>query len=144
MRRHSDSIFYRILKQNFNIGCITTQKDYSNMSSPFLFNKNSERRDEMEPCMQIKAITEVTQQAINNSHRLDGHDKKIEEIEKTQTQILLDLNGNIKLLTVEMAGVKKDVQELKDKPVKRYETVVTVMITAVVSGLVGYVVSRLF
>ncbi len=97
----------------------------------------------MEPCMQIKAITEVTQRAISNTHRIDGHDKKIEEIEKTQTQILVDLNGNMKLLTHEMSGVKKDVQELKDRPVKRYETVITVIITAITSGLVGYLLSRL-
>ncbi|WP_027628106.1 hypothetical protein [Ruminiclostridium cellobioparum] len=93
--------------------------------------------------MQIKAITEVTQRAISNTHRIDGHDKKIEEIEKTQTQILVDLNGNMKLLTHEMSGVKKDVQELKDRPVKRYETVITVIITAITSGLVGYLLSRL-
>ncbi len=105
----------------------------------------------MEPCSNVQAITEVTQRAISNTHRLDAHDKKIEEIEKTQTQILLDLTGNIKLLTQqqevtnkEIAGIKQDVKELKEKPTKRYETVVTVIITAVVSGLVGYIVSRLF
>ncbi len=105
----------------------------------------------MEPCSNVQTITEIQQRGISNTHRLDAHDKKIDEIEKTQTQILLDLTGNMKLLTQqqeiankEIAGIKQDVKELKEKPTRRYETIVTVMITALVSGLVGYIISRLF
>ena len=104
----------------------------------------------MEPCSMVKEITEVVQRSASNTHRLDGHDRKIEEIERTQTQILLDLNSNMKILTKqleiangEIAGIKQDVRELKDKPVKRYDTAVTVFITAVVSGAIGYILSRL-
>lgn len=105
----------------------------------------------MEPCSRIQDITKIEQRAISNTHRLDGHDRKIEEIEKTQTQILLDLTGNVKLLTQqqevankEISGIKQDVKDLKEKPSKRYDTAVTVIITAIVSGVVGYVISHLF
>ena len=102
-------------------------------------------------CSKVKELTEVAQRCASNTHRLDGHDRKIEEIERTQTSILLDLASNMKLLTKqieiangEISGIKQDVKELKEKPVRRYDTVVTVIITALVSGVVGYALSRLF
>jgi phage-related minor tail protein len=83
---------------------------------------------------------------------------RINKLEENQ-EILMDMNASIKALTEQSKGqkedmlnfkkdikedineVKNDVKELKEKPAKRWETIVTTIITVFVSGLVGAVLA---
>jgi len=85
----------------------------------------------------IERLTEVEQRSKSNTHRLDG----IEDNQK----ILYEMNTNIKLLaqqgiqhTQKIECIEQDVKVLKDKPAKRWDLVVTCLITAVVSVLITY------
>lgn len=111
----------------------------------------------MEPCNQIERIAQIEQRGASNTHRLDAHDNKIDKIEATQTQILLDLTGNmremtgnIKLLTQQQEaasrdinGIKDDVRELKEKPGKRWDTATVAIITTIIGSVIGFVISKL-
>jgi gas vesicle protein len=44
----------------------------------------------------------------------------------------------------EIAELKCDVRELKEKPAKRWNTLETVIITALASGLIGFFLSKIF
>lgn len=72
---------------------------------------------------------------------------RIDDVEKKQDN-LADLVSSVKVLADREARVeddvneiKTDVKELKEKPSKRYDTVVTTVITALCSGVVGYLLS---
>jgi len=85
----------------------------------------------------IERLTEVEQRSKSNTHRLDG----IEDNQK----ILYEMNTNIKLLaqqgiqhTQKIECIEQDLKVLKDKPSKRWDLVITCLITAVVSGVITY------
>lgn len=87
-------------------------------------------------------LTEVEERSKSNSHRID-------EIEKRQDN-LDDLVGTVKVLADrekrvegDVKEIKDDVKSIKDKPAKRWETVVTCIITGIVAALVGFIVAKL-
>ena len=72
---------------------------------------------------------------------------RIDDVEKKQDN-LADLVSSVKVVADRQARVeddvseiKTDVKELKEKPTKRYETIVTAILTAICGGLVGYLLS---
>lgn len=70
-------------------------------------------------------------------HRID----RIEQIAESVNELASStrqIAAETKALREDYAKADKQIQELKDKPVKRYETVITAIITAVVGGLIGY------
>lgn len=82
--------------------------------------------------------------------------KRIDKLEESQ-EILMDMNASIKALTeqsqsqkedmqnfkVDISEVKQDVKDLKEKPAKRWDLIITVMITAIVTGLVSFAISQI-
>lgn len=93
---------------------------------------------------------------VKNEHRfteIEGKIKtnslRIDEIEKRQDN-LDDLVGTVKVLADrekrvegDVREIKDDVKSLKDKPAKRWETVVTCIITAIVAALVGFALAQI-
>lgn len=75
---------------------------------------------------------------------------RIDEVQESQ-KILMEMNTNIRLLVEQnkvqdqkLENVEKDVKELKEKPNKRWETVVAAVITALCSGIAGAALTLLF
>lgn len=93
---------------------------------------------------EIKEIWErlsAGEQSIKSAHH------RIDDVEEKQDN-LAELVSTVKVLADREARVeddvteiKTDVKELKEKPIKRYDTVITTILTAICSGLVGYVLS---
>lgn len=74
---------------------------------------------------------------------------RIDDIEKKQDD-LADLVSSVKVLAdrearveEDVSEIKTDVKELKEKPSKRYETIITAILTAVCGGVVGYLLSMI-
>lgn len=94
--------------------------------------------------MEIKIehrLTEVEERAKSNSHRID-------EIEKRQDK-LDDLVGTVKVLAEQekrvegdVKEIKDDVKSIKDKPAKRWDAVVTQIITLLVAAIVGFILAK--
>ena len=86
-------------------------------------------------------LTALEDRAKSNSHRLD-------ELEKRQDN-LDDLVSTVKVLAVreeafesDVKEIKSDVKSLKEKPAKRWESVVTQIITLLVAAVVGFLLAK--
>lgn len=87
-------------------------------------------------------LTEVESRSKSNSHRLDDMEKRQDNLD--------ELVSTVKVLAVreervegDVQEIKTDVKDLKNKPAKRWETLVSQIITIVVAALAGYVLSKL-
>ena len=89
-----------------------------------------------------RRLTEVESRAKSNTRRLD-------EVEKRQDK-LDDLVGTVKILADREARVEKDVseikenvQEIKEKPGKRWDGLVDKIILTIAAAVIGYFLSKI-
>ena len=73
-------------------------------------------------------------------HRIDDVEEKQDNLAElvSTVKVLADREARVE---DDVTEIKTDVKELKEKPIKRYDTVITTILTAICSGLVGYVLS---
>ena len=83
-------------------------------------------------------------------NRVDDIDDKLDTIENKQ-DIMHEMNTNIKIIALnqenqnkEIVTIKTDVKELKEKPGKRWDTLTTVIITALITGTITFALSKIF
>ncbi len=92
-------------------------------------------------------IKEVWERLTSNEASVKSAHHRIDNLEK-----LADSVNNLALSTSQIASETKalredynkadaELQELKDKPIRRYETFVTAVITTLCGGIIGYLVS---
>ena len=91
---------------------------------------------------EIKLITEIDQRSKSNSKRLDTQEKKINELSDVYIA-LTKVNDKVDTIDSNVAKIEKDVQEIKEKPAKRIDTIVTCIITAIIAGLIGFLFAKL-
>ena len=75
-------------------------------------------------------------------HRIDSLEKLAESV----NQMAISTNQiatETKALREDYAKADERIEKLEEKPVKRYETVVTSILTALCGGVVGYMLSSL-
>ena len=92
---------------------------------------------------------EIVERLSSGESSIKSAHHRIDDVEKKQDN-LADLVSSVKVVADRQARVeddvveiKTDVKELKEKPSKRYETVITTALTAFCSGVVGYLLSYL-
>ena len=85
-------------------------------------------------------LTEVEERSKSNTHRLDEMEKRQDNLDDlvTTVKVLADREERVE---DDVKEIKGDVKSLKDKPAKRWEAVVSQIITALVALLVGYLAS---
>lgn len=86
-------------------------------------------------------LTEVEDRSKSNTHRIEAIEKRQDDLD--------DLVTSVKVLAVREENVERDVKEIKndvktltEKPAKRWESVVTQIITLVVAAVFGFVVAK--
>jgi SMC interacting uncharacterized protein involved in chromosome segregation len=89
--------------------------------------------------LQEQAAMKEQIKALSNEFR---EQKKLTESVHTLALTVRDLTNEQKTLSSSVATVKKDVDELKEKPAKRWESVVTVIITAIVTATITYLLTH--
>lgn len=100
----------------------------------------------------ISELIETTSRSKSNSHRID----ELENIVKENNSLAI----NVRELTIEIKHMREDYQKselehdkevekissrleaVENKPVKRYEQVVTTIITCVVSTIAGFIMAK--
>ena len=94
-----------------------------------------------------REIKEIWERLSSGESAIKSAHHRIDDVEKKQDN-LADLVSSVKVLADREARVeddvneiKTDVKELKEKPSKRYDTFVTAFITALCSGVAGYLLS---
>lgn len=73
-------------------------------------------------------------------HRIDNLEKLIESV----NQMAISINQivtELKAMRVDVNDVTGRVEDMEKKPIKRYETVITAILTAICGGVVGYLLS---
>ena len=102
---------------------------------------NTEHKTTEKEIKEIRERLSAGEQSIKSAHH------RIDDVEEKQDN-LAELVSTVKVLADREARVeddvteiKTDVKELKEKPIKRYDTVITTILTALCSGMVGYVLS---
>ena len=89
-----------------------------------------------------RRLTEVENRAKSNSHRID-------ELERRQDN-LDELVGTVKVLAVrerqveiDVKEIKSDVKALASKPARRWEMLVTQILTVLISAIIGFILAKL-
>ena len=80
-------------------------------------------------------LTVVEQSTKSAHHRIDTLDKLTESVHIIATET--------KAMREEVNDITSRVDEIEKRPTKRYETVVTAIITAIVGGLIGYFIKMI-
>ena len=98
-------------------------------------------------------LTETEARSKSNSKRIDDLDgrftKRLDEIKKRQDDFG-ELISTVKILAEKEARVEKDVNdikesidEIKEKPGKRWDSLVDKIILTIVAGIIGFVLAQL-
>lgn len=97
--------------------------------------------------MDNEKLVMMLQETADKATRNEGRIKKLE----TESDVLHQLATSVavmaeqlKVLNQNVTTLGSEVEEIKEKPVKRYDTLVTAIITAVVSAIIGFVLGGTF
>lgn len=91
--------------------------------------------------IEVKVI-ENEQRSKSNTHRLDTLEKRVNEQEKLVTAIC-GLQKDMEHTKKDVGEIKMSLDEVLEKPAKRWDSVVTAVVTALISVLVGALLGRL-
>lgn len=90
----------------------------------------------------IKLITEIDQRSKSNTKRLDEHENKISKLSEFYVA-LTKVNDKVDTIDSDVKEIKTDLQEIKDKPTKRYEQVVGYILSALVGGVIALIFAKI-
>lgn len=101
-----------------------------------------------EDILKLKTDCELYKNKIDKlEHITEKQEERIQALEKNNAktdfqfeQIMKTLD---KLNNVTIPQLTAEIQAIKDKPAQRYNTIVVAVITSVVGGIVGFLVSNL-
>ena len=88
------------------------------------------------------ALAAVEQRSKSNSHRLDALEKQTQAVSELATSVAV-MAQKVETTGDKVDGLCTDVQELKAKPGKRWEQIVTTALTVIVSAVIGYILARI-
>lgn len=90
-----------------------------------------------------RRLTEVEQRSKSNTRRLDEMKPLVDEIHK-MSEAMVAMTTEMRHTNKDITEIKGKVEHLEEKPAKRWDTVITVAITAFITGLVTYVLTFIF
>ena len=82
------------------------------------------------------ALSDVNNRSKSNTHRLDKLEARQDNLDKLVTAVA-GMQKDLEHTQGDVKEIKSDVKAIMDTPKKRWDTVITVIITAVVSTIVG-------
>lgn len=87
-------------------------------------------------------LSAVEQRSKSNSHRLDALERHTEAVNTLATSVAV-MAEKVEATGEKVDGLCADVQEIKQKPAKRWETVTAQVISILVAAVLGYIIARL-
>lgn len=96
----------------------------------------------MEEAEITKWISAVEQRGKSNSHRLDTLEKQTEALNTLATSVAV-MAEKVEITGDKVDSLCVDVQEIKQKPAKRWETVMAQVVSILVAAVLGYIIARL-
>lgn len=94
----------------------------------------------------MEDIAVKVQEVADRSLRNEGRIKKLEEennvLHKLATSVAV-MAEQMKTMNKSVAALTEDVEAIKEKPAKRWDTIVEKITLAVVTGAVGFVLAKI-
>lgn len=87
-------------------------------------------------------LSAVEQRSKSNSHRLEALEKQTEALNTLATSVAV-MAEKVETTGDKVDSLCADVQEIKQKPAKRWETVTAQVISILVAAVLGYIIARL-
>lgn len=90
----------------------------------------------------IERLQEIDDRCKSNTKRLNDHDRKLEELSDVYIA-LTKVNDKVDKVEENLSEIKDDIKEIKDKPNKRMDQLWGYIVSAIVGGVIGYVLLKL-
>lgn len=90
----------------------------------------------------IEEMTVIKETLKQHSNRLDEHDKKINALSDVYVA-LTKVDDKVNNIDTDVKEIKSDLKDMKEKPIKRYDGVITTIISVIATALVTYVLVKL-
>lgn len=97
--------------------------------------------------MDNEKLVMMLQETTDKANRNEGRIKKLEH----ESEVLHQLATSVAVMAEQMKSLNKsvntlasEVEDIQEKPAKRYEAIATAVITALVSAIIGFVVGGFF
>ena len=90
----------------------------------------------------IELIKEIEHRGKSNTKRLDEHDKKIEELSNVYIA-LTKTNDKVENIESDVKDIKSDIKKIKEKPSKRMEQIIGYILSALVCGIIGFILAKI-
>lgn len=87
-------------------------------------------------------LTAVEERSQTNTHRLDEVEKRQDSLDKLVSTVGI-LAEREKRVEDDVKEIKTDVKNLTNKPAKRWENLVSQIITIVVAALIGFFLAKI-
>jgi uncharacterized protein YcfJ len=87
----------------------------------------------------VEELIEFKERCKSNTKRLDEHDEQIKELSNVYIA-LTKVDDKVTNVENNVSEIKLDLKEIKEKPVKNWDKVVTTIIGTIVGALVGAVI----
>lgn len=82
------------------------------------------------------AIAETDSRSRSNAHRLDKMEKRQDNLDKLVTAVA-GMQKDLEHTQGDIKEIKGDVKAMMETPKKRWDTVVSTILTAIVSAIIG-------
>lgn len=86
-------------------------------------------------------LTEVEAREKSNTHRIEELERRVGKLEEQNTTVAV-LEVRMKSIEVKLEELCSDVKSIKAKPAKRWETLITQIISIIVAAVVGYFIAQ--
>lgn len=90
----------------------------------------------------IERLKEVEDRSKSNTHRLDTLEPKVEDIHNLAISVK-EIAIEMKLMREDMNKIDKRVIAIESKPGKRLDQIIGYILSALIVGLIGYVLLKL-
>ena len=87
-------------------------------------------------------LTEVEERSKSNTHRIDDVEKRQDNLDKLATSVAV-LAEREKKVEENVEEIKVDVKSITGKPAKRWETLISQLITVVVAAVAGFILAKI-
>lgn len=87
-------------------------------------------------------LTEVESRSKSNTHRLDEMEKRQDDLDELVSTVKVLADREVRVEN-DVKEIKDDVKSIKQKPIKRWDSIVDKIIITIVVAIMGFLLARL-
>lgn len=87
-------------------------------------------------------LTEVEARSKSNSHRLDEMEKRQDDLDELVSTVKVLADREVRVEN-DVKEIKDDVKSIKQKPIKRWDSIVDKIILTIVAAIIGFLLAQL-